>query len=428
MSQTILVSFIGTGQTPRNEKQEILPKSRGKYLLATYKFHHNNEIYEKETTIFGLALLNFLTQKQKRKVTKWLVMGTPQSNWCDLIEAFSDEIQNEIITEKGQLWDKLDNEAKKREKSEISQADLEKWQEVLSSKIKGTEIICRMVGTAINTESQHKIFESLKDVIKSGSNVIFDVTHGLRNQPIITSFALMYLRNVININEIDFYYGAFELEGEVVKLDFCKEIIEATEATAIFKQTGNYRKIGRQLDISESFKSRLDYVVYTDETLKPQKEKAKILLTESKKVTNNPLRVSLTEKFTEALDWANESSSALVWRKKAEMAFEREHFFKAIALLWESVLIAECERSGIENSNDSNERKNADKYLQKRIEKADKTERNYYWHLKNLRNAILHGTQTNDSKVKKALDSLNDYEDIFKGGLNLFNKILANEI
>jgi hypothetical protein len=138
------------------------------------------------------------------------------------------------------------------------------------------------------------------------------------------------------------------------------------------------------------------------------------------------------EKFCEALSWANESSTALVWKKKAEMAFQREQYFKAIALLWESVLIAECERFGSANSSNHEERKKADRQLQNRLEKANKKaykkEKDDFWHLKNLRNAILHGTKTSDSKVVKATDSFKDFEDIFNEGVNLFNKVLANEI
>lgn len=394
MPQTVSVSFIGTGQTPRDESQKVLPLSRGKYLFATYKFHHNGEIVEEKITIFGSALLNFLVGKQKRKVSKWLVMGTPQSNWCDLVEAFSESIQSEILSEKGELWSKLDDESKKRHKSDISQNDLDAWGKILSENINGTEVVCRLAGTAVASESQHKIFASLLDVISYGSEVIFDVTHGLRNQPIITSFALMYLKNLRNVNKIDFYYGAFEMNGEVVKLDFCNEIIDAIEATAIYKQTGNYRQIGKQLEISELFKSRLDYVAYTDETLKPRKDIAQMLLTESKKSTNNPIKSSRSEKFAEALGWANESSNALVWKKKAEMAFQREQYFKAIALLWEAVLIAECERFGVSDSSSKTERKNAEMRLQKRLEDKNQNryakEKNDFWHLKNLRNAILH--------------------------------------
>lgn len=62
------------------------------------------------------------------------------------------------------------------------------------------------------------------------------------------------------------------------------------------------------------------------------------------------------------------------------------------------------------------------------LPKSYTKEKDDYWHLKNLRNAILHGTKTTDTKVEKAIDSLKDFENIFDEGINLFNKILANEV
>lgn len=428
---TVLVSFIGIGQRPREGQKT----SRTEYAKIKYHFKPENSFAEEslENSIFGSVLLQRL-KNMNRTIDLWLIMGTENSIWCDLIEMFPPEKQDEILGSEENLavWNQIRDEIDFKSEAKLSGETLEKWQKILTANLKNTKVICRIVGTASTADSQQKIFEALLEFIGSGNNVVFDVTHGLRNQPIITSFALMYLRNLRNIKNVEFYYGASDLQGEVVKLDYCNEILEAIESAAIYKQTGNYRQIGNQLNISESFKKRLDYVAYTDETLKPRKDKAKILLGECEKANLNPIKKSLSEKFCEALAWANESSTALVWKKKAEMAFQREQYFKAVALLWESVLIAECERFGIVNSSNQDEREKADKRLQKRLatttKKSYTKEKDDFWHVKNLRNAILHGTQTSDSKVQKAIDSFKDFKDIFDEGIKLFNNILANKI
>jgi hypothetical protein len=134
------------------------------------------------------------------------------------------------------------------------------------------------------------------------------------------------------------------------------------------------------------------------------------------------------------LAWGNEPSFALVWKRKAQIEFQREQYFKAIALLWEAVLIAECEASGIGNILDRSARKNADERLQTRLKKNAqknniwKEPKNNFWRLKNLRNAVLHGTGTDDEKVKKALDSLKDFKDIFDKGLDLFDEVISKKI
>ncbi len=419
---TVLVSFIGIGQNPR----EGQGTSMTEYAKIKYKFKAENVFPEEEleNSIFGSVLLQRL-KNMNRKVDRWLIMGTENSIWCDLIEMFSQEKQDEILKaeENLALWSQIRDEIDFKSATKLTNETLEKWQKILTWNLKNTEVFCRIVGTASKPDSQQKIFELLLEFIKSGNNVVFDVTHGLRNQPIITSFALMYLRNLRNVRNVEFYYGASDLQGEVVKLDFCNEILEAIESVAIYKQTGNYRQIGEQLEISESFKSRLNYVAYTDETLKPRKDKARMLLNECEKEKDslNSLKNSLSEKLIEALSWANEQSNALVWKKKAEIAFKREQYFKAIALLWESILIAECERFGVEKSSDYVAKENADKRLQKRLKTSD------FWNLKKLRNAILHGTTPEEVKVLKAIDSLKDFTDIFDEGKRLFDEILANE-
>ena len=425
---TVLVSFIGIGQKPREGQKT----SRTEYAKIKYDFKSENGFAEEvlENSIFGSVLLQHL-KNMKRKVDRWLIMGTVNSIWCDLIEMFPQEKQEEILEREENLavWNQIRDEIDFKSEAKLSGETLERWQKILTKNLQHTEVICRIVGTASTVDSQQMIFEALLKSVKIGNNVVFDVTHGLRNQPIITSFALMYLRNLRNVKNVEFYYGASELKGEVVKLNYCNEILEAIESAAIYKQTGNYRQTGKQLGISESFQNGLDYVAYTDETLKPQKDKAKILLSECRKANLNPIKKSLSDKLCEALAWANESSTALVWKKKAETAFQREQYFKAVAMLWESILIAECERFGVSNSSDHDEREKADKRLQKRLQDAGKRsyskEKDDFWHLKNLRNTILHGTKTSDVKVQKAIDCFNDFENIFDEGTNLFDKILT---
>ena len=91
--------------------------------------------------------------------------------------------------------------------------------------------------------------------------------------------------------------------------------------------------------------------------------------------------------------------------------------------------------TGIENCLDYDERENADKRLQKRLEKKAKQDSSFQvlksdlWHLKNLRNAVLHGTfASSDKKVKRAINSLEDFKDIFDKGSELFDRVLSNEI
>lgn len=226
---TVLVSFIGTGRLSDNQE------TKSQYATTEYCFDFATK-QNITTSIFGSALLEYL-KANGSKVERWLIMGTAQSIWCDLIEMFGETKRDEILTtneDNLNLWHKLYAESARRDHSQIEQADLDKWQALLTAHLPDTKVLCRLVGTATKADSQKKIFAALLEAIEDGNDVVFDVTHGLRNQPIITSFALMYLRWLRNVKNVEFYYGALELKGEVVKLDFCQELLEATEAVAIF--------------------------------------------------------------------------------------------------------------------------------------------------------------------------------------------------
>ncbi|MFV0388480.1 MAG: TIGR02221 family CRISPR-associated protein, partial [Pyrinomonadaceae bacterium] len=262
---TVLVSFIGTGNKIGNENEET---SKAGYEQVEHKFDNGSKV---KTTIFGSALLKYLTDKDDT-VDAWLIMGTPQSIWCDLIQMFDEPVSETLQDlEIKQQYNFLAEEAGKDVgnkgtlRSLINQEHLDKWNEILSKKLKSTKVICKEVGDATESDSQTKIFESILQTINEGDKVVFDVTHGLRNQPIITSFVIMYLRYLKNIKEVEFYYGAKDLDGKVVRLDFCTELLRATEAVAIYAQTGNSVQIGKNLGMSDSFERKLEKLVFSDE-------------------------------------------------------------------------------------------------------------------------------------------------------------------
>lgn len=209
----ILVSFIGTGVHKGNELSGM---SKTGYQPVEYLFP---DASTHTTTVFGSALIKYL-----QNVDAWLIMGTPQSIWCDLVGMFNDsdndDKETQIIESTDdifEVWTTLKDEAvsdykNKTKESKISPKDLEVWEKVLSDNLVNTKVTCRLVGEATDSDSQNKIFNALFEFINNKDEVIFDVTHGLRNQPIITSFVIMYLRYLkeIDINDIKFYYGALD--------------------------------------------------------------------------------------------------------------------------------------------------------------------------------------------------------------------------
>lgn len=421
---TVLVSFIGAGEYKGREYGGV---SGAGYKKITYYF---DGVKTATTTIFGSALLQYL-KDNGQQVETWLIMGTSQSIWCDLVEMFG-ERRDEIINVNFELWEFLYEQATNSAKdkafgSNISQAKLDQWQELLTNNLTATNIICRLVGDATDAKSQNLIFQSLLDVIKDGDKVVFDVTHGLRNQPLITSFVLMYLRYLrhINAENIEFYYGAKDLGGKVVKLDFCTELLQAIEAVAIFEQTGNVRRIGEQLNLSPAFQQNLDTLAFADEMfrLKPGiAQKIKNELAGQLSLQDAPVKLSLADNLRESMKWSTENLFAKRLRDKAVKEFGHKQYFKAIASLWEAVIISGCRKFSVKNPNDPRDRQSAEKALYDFFRNT--SEYDDLQTLEHLRNSVLHGSNSNNPVVRKAVENVVEFQRIFEKGLTLINKLL----
>jgi cell division protein DivIC len=367
---TVLVSFIGRGQGPRAGQAEAAV-SRSGYARTTYSFEAEGAFAAEaiEASFFGAALLQRLKQTN-RGVERWLLMGTEQSLWNDLLEIFPDATQDRLL----ETWNRVDEAVKNCALNPLTQELLDGWDGLLSREMNDTTILCRLVGAADTAQSQGKIYQALLESIRHGDAIVMDITHGFRHQPVLASFMVMLLRWLRGVKNVELYYGALEMKGSkshcpVLKLPLCNDLLEATEAVAIVEQTGIYKHLG---DCAfPSAKAKLGEVAFADE----MNTEARKLATEIRKElraardedTLAPLQSSLTEMFDEALGWAAEDSLAKRLKHKAEFSFRRGQYFRAIMLLWEALLVADCDKFGIPDSTDYESRSDAENRLRSRL-------------------------------------------------------------
>jgi CRISPR-associated Csx2 family protein len=415
---TVLVSFIGKGNFENNAYEET-------------DYHFQGETVPRKTAVFGSALRVHLIAKGKQ-VERWLIMGTKESIWAELIkmsdnpDSFNENSTRKFLEDESLKY-AINNDYISEVSQEEFQAKLNEWQQILTEAITGTKIICCLVGDATEPVSQNLIFQSLLDVIKDDNKVDFDVTHGLRNQPIITSFVLMYLQHLrkIKIEDITFHYGAFDSRkktGEVHTLNFCNELLKATEAVAIFEQTGNYEQIGEQVSSDKSFADNLKQVIFSEEMHRSNKVIADEVI---KDIPNSqePLLKSLSEKLQTALSWSdNEKLSSRLY-EKAEKLFEKGDYFKATASLFESILVANCENNNVDVNNHE-QRDKAKRNLKKYY--SFQPEVSKFEILSDLRNAVLHGSDAKHQETKDALVIFTKFEEVFENGKAIYTEVKTN--
>jgi len=118
------------------------------------------------------------------------------------------------------------------------------------------EALCKYKPIPINDGKDEteiwRIFRSISDVIPDNAELIIDVTHGFRSQPILLLSIVIYLQIAKGVKVENILYGAFEAKGEndiapLISLKPFLDLIEWSFATKSFLETGNARFISKLL-------------------------------------------------------------------------------------------------------------------------------------------------------------------------------------
>ncbi len=103
-----------------------------------------------------------------------------------------------------------------------------------------------------NHDELWDLFNIIVDKIPENSELILDVTHGFRSQPIILLAIIIYLQTVKNIKIKHIFYGAFDIKDENGNAQFFEltpflELIEWSFATKLFLENGIISPISQLL-------------------------------------------------------------------------------------------------------------------------------------------------------------------------------------
>jgi hypothetical protein len=146
---------------------------------------------------------------------------------------------------------------------------------------------------------------------------------------------------------------------------------------------------------------------------------------EAEKPNLSPLKSSLADKLSEALDWAEKESFAKRLKEKSVSAYKHGQYFKATASLWEALLAAGCEHFNISNPESHNARERAESELRYKLRGA---EEETLLLVCRIRNVILHGSVSRNTEVRNAIENLKEFQKAFNDGVQLVEKILSNQI
>ena len=290
---------------------------------------------------------------------------------------------------------------------------------------------------------QYAIWQALASNIEQGDEIVFDITYGLRHQPVVASFSLMLLRWSHKITGMNLYYGAAELKQNtrdqqeycpVISVDFCHKLTSACEAIATWEATGHYEALGKELMLGKKFDNTLAKVAFADEVNRPEEldaQKLKKRILAASYPLNVPAEV-LIPPLEKSLDLASEPRMDKQFIRKAKAAHKIGQHFKAVAYLYESILMAwmygqnpNRDRKGYLNYHSRN---GAKKFLEDEYDEGHYIcpgDKIIFMKITYLRNGVLHGTISTHAEwsVEDCITNENLLNDLFQKGVDLYDKI-----
>ncbi len=367
-----LISFLGKSQLDCNFG----------YRKARYRFPDGTE---RESAYFGLELAAYL------KATQCILIGTPSSMWDILVENIAGDHGEEEL--RLSLMDAVKS-------ATVTEPLLSLLLPSISAQT-GCSIEALVIPHSAQFEDQQNLLQRLAEKIPPNANVVIDVTHGFRHLAMLAVSATRYLQHARKVHGCGLYYGALEMNEKgvapVVELSGLAHLQEWAEAMAAHEASGNIAvfapllaRDGLARDMAHRLKegwARMNIHNIHD---------AAQQLLPVYNALNKPL-VGASELFRERLRrllrWVSATTLAEKQRLLALQALERGDLLRAALFGLESFLSREVTAAG-DDPLDYTAKKRVEAQFKAELKEGEHPDwkRNAYWLLKNVRNALAHGT------------------------------------
>jgi len=443
----VLAGFLGRPSNPIKRKET--------YDEAFYCFDGSDGgpawCCEQPVFYFGNALREHLI-KRGRAPERWLILGTTGSGWGALREIVTVGRDDQVFDD---LWRDVSQVAYDEQ---MNPELLHIWNEALNQR-STVPIQCVLTGALGSPKEQNTIFAALEANLHGATEghpadeLVFDVTYGLRHQPIIASYTAMMLRWHKGIKHVDFYYGSFqpgsskEKPCPAVFIPICQQLAEACEAVATQHYTGSFRQIGLQLGlVDERLSQKTVSLSLTDETNRPDVDEAHELLTalDETDFRESPIEKVLVARLKHSLSWLVQHPYAdQQMKQKATDAHERHQLFKASAYLYEAIVSLLCRKFMEQNPTEVGTNIGTER-MPCWVELGDFRFRNKRWkafksslatakgleltEIEYLRNAVMHGTESELESVETAIINQSEFTRIFNNGVDFYNRVSRGDL
>lgn len=407
-SKIVFVSLIGKGKPEEG--------SIG-YKKTIYAFNEiRDTVY---TSFFGSALYKVLN-RQGYDIDKWLIFGTNESSWSELLELLDEEYHDEMT----ELYAKVYDE----EKNGISEELLREWEEALKRFIPGVRLII-----VDPLEYEVYIDHMLREIPAEPRTIVLDITHAFRHMPVVIAFSVMVLKHIKKILDIVVYYGAFDLKKDrfneneptpVLRIDFINTLVSYAENLATFNNSGYFPPLLGTLGITDTEKTYF----WLEMNRQPRSDIEKI----SKKLEDKAKEPSCAAKIAE---YINQEIKPLIGAtldmrmvERAKFFFAKKQYLKALILLYEGLIIAIGRKHGFGSGLDYGEREKIRQFINDNESTvfSNVEQRKTYTDLKWTRNAAVHGSSSQGTQ--NYIENEEQFRMLFNQALELYKNVIGDKL
>ena len=362
------------------------------YTEATYRFPNGDQ---DRSAFFGLALARYL------KPDEIVILGTAGSMWSVLVENLADDSRDEDARIK--LMDAENVEA-------VDQPLLDDVAPLMERAI-GAVVRPTLIPYGKDEREQHGILKAVDGAVAKNSDLHFDLTHGFRHVGMVGFLSSFMLERLRRLTVCGLWYGALDMKEDgiatVLELDGLTQVRRWLDALDRFDATGDYGAFVPLLKkdgVPNDKASCLEDAAFLERTINVRDAAKKIAA--FLPVLDVPLTGAsglFQDRLVSRLRWANADRLSEQQRQLAGQYLARDDFVRAAIFGREACVSRECERHGISTSEFSDGRKQAVAKLENELGGERSPRALGYWTLRDIRNALAHGTRPSSRTVEDAL-------------------------
>ena len=385
------------------------------YRQAVYRFPDETE---DKTAFFGLALSRHL------KPDDIVILGTRSSQWSVLVE--------HLTADEGDEETRL--QLMNAEADGTVTQDLLDQVAPLMQRAVNCQVVPRLIPFGHDIEEQYAILQAVADIAPPNGGVSFDLTHGFRHIGMVGFLSAFMLERIHkrNLKVRGLWYGALDMIRDgvapVLRLDGLARVQRWLDALNRFDATGDYGVFAPLLiedGIPKDKANCLAEAAFFERTFNVGDAVRKIrTFLDFLTATDEPLTGAsglFQSRLVSRLRWVVQPSMSERQRLLAHQYLERRDFVRAAMFGWEAVVSRICEEQSVATVEYSEERKEAvDQYQEMLKDEGSKREYEHCRTLRDIRNALAHGTAPPkwSAKAKRALRNPDRLKQMLQDALN----------